>query len=120
VRIVFALLYFFATSHHVFAAKVDVQCAVDQRTEAHQCIALSELRESQGIRSAPLYSGGPKEINRTPYTVAVNCDTKVLHLKDRQGVSFGGGSFGADAPTKMVRDLGALICNAQVRGTKTK
>jgi hypothetical protein len=94
-----------------------VKCAIDPITEAHQCIDPLELRETDGIRWAPLYSGGPKDIDRTTFTVHANCRTTVLHLKDRQGVSFGGGRF---HDTAMSKQLGALLCDTPLPAPKRK
>jgi hypothetical protein len=94
-----------------------VQCAIDPRTDAHQCIAPSELRETDGIRWAPLYAGGPKGVSRTAFTAHANCRTQVLHLKDRFGVSFGGGDF---SDTPMAKQLGGLLCNTALPTRKTK
>jgi hypothetical protein len=97
------------------AGAMPLECAIDKRTDAHQCFAPSELREVDGIRFAPLYAGGPKGLTRTSYSVHANCRTEVLHLKDRQGVSFGGGSF---ADTDMSRQMGRAICDASVPAPK--
>jgi hypothetical protein len=100
------------------AAAVPVQCAEDKRTNAMFCIAPSELREANGIRSAPLFTGGPNGVERSDFTVATNCATGVLHLKDRRGVSFGGSSVGDD--TQQSRDLRRLVCDTPLPTPKKK
>lgn len=84
----------------------DLMCAEDQATQRRHCYAPSELREQDGIRSARYYSGGPKSVRATPYTIAINCGTLVTHLKDRDGVSFAGGQ----ALTPPMRALRDSIC----------
>lgn len=97
------------------AAALPLECYVDRRTDAHQCVAPSEIRESEGIRSAPLFTGGPKGVDRTGYTIHTNCSTGVTHLKDRKGVSFAGGD---GTETRAVRQLRAIMCEATLRGRK--
>jgi hypothetical protein len=99
------------------AQAASVSCAVNSRTDAHQCIAPSELRETDGIRWAPLYSGGPKGVTKSAYTAHANCRTRVLHLKDKSGVSFAGGDF---SETEMSQQLGALLCNTPLPAAKKK
>ncbi len=94
------------------AQKRSLTCAEDPATQGLFCFAPVELKESAGIRSAPLYTGGPNGITRSPYTVAVNCATAVLHLKDHQGVSFGGAGPGEG--TVQSRDLRRKVCAASV------
>lgn len=96
---------------------VPLQCAIDQRTDAHQCIDPSQLRETDGIRWAPLYTGGPKTVRATNFTAHANCRTRVLHLKDRDGVSFGGGNF---ADTDMALQMGGLLCDTPLLAKKKK
>ena len=91
------------------ASAVQVRCAEDPRTNGRQCVPLSQVVERDGIRVAPLYQGGPAGVSKTDFTVHVNCSSQVLHLKDRQGVSFAGGTF---SDSRMVRDLGFIVCDA--------
>ena len=67
-------------------------CYTDPRTDAMQCIDTKRVRERDGIRMTPLYTGGPNNVEATSFSVHVNCKTNVLHLKDRNGVSFAGSS----------------------------
>lgn len=92
----------------------DLMCAEDQATQRRHCYAPSELRETDGIRSARYYSGGPKSVRATPYTIAINCQTLVTHLKDRDGVSFAGGQ----ALTPPMRALRDSICAETLRRRK--
>lgn len=88
--------------------KPDIRCARDLATDAFKCVDLHQIKESNGLRVARLYTGGPLEVKDSGYLVAVNCQTQVMHLKDRQGVSFGGGSFNS---TQVSKDLSAIMCH---------
>jgi hypothetical protein len=98
------------------AFAVQLTCSEDARTNALFCFAESELREANGIRTAALYAGGPNALRKTPYTIAANCSTGVMHLKDRDGVSFGGSGPGEG--TVQSRDLRRNVCAATVRRRK--
>lgn len=91
---------------------VQLQCHRDARTDAMQCVGQSEVRERDGIRSAPLYMGGPNGVRPTSFSVHTNCATGVTHLKDRDGVSFAGGHGNE---TKAVRELRSIICEAPLK-----
>ncbi|HEU6454132.1 MAG TPA: hypothetical protein VN201_01575, partial [Roseateles sp.] len=82
---------------------VPLQCAENKTTNGLFCFAPSQLKEAAGIRTAPLYAGGPNLIERTPYTIAANCSTGVMHLKDRRGVSFGGAGEGTPQSRELLR-----------------
>ena len=105
-RSVAALLCAAATS----ASAVPLTCAEDKRTNGLFCFAPTELREAAGIRNAPLYTGGPNEINKTAFTIAANCGSGVMHLKDKRGVSFAGS--GPSDGTPQSRELNRLFCKA--------
>lgn len=110
-----ALLFLLGASA---AHAIPIECAEDKRTEGLFCFAPSEIRESGGIRTAPFYMGGPKQVDRTPYTIAANCATGVLHLKDKRGVSFGGAGPGEGTPQS--RELRRLFCAASLPAPKKK
>jgi len=82
-----ALLPFFLP----VANAADVRCYQDPRTDAMQCIDFKTVRQVDGIRIADLYTGGPNRVRPTGFTMHANCNTGVVHLKDRDGVSFAGG-----------------------------
>ncbi len=103
-------------SHESIAASLN--CAEDPATNGHFCFNPKEIRIESGIRTAPLYIGGPKGVDRSPYLVAANCDTGVMHLKDKQGVSFGGAGPGQG--TTQSRQLRRLVCEASVNAPKKK
>lgn len=95
-------------SQNIFAGSI--ACYEDQRTNARQCFDEKQVREIDGIRIASLYMGGPNGVEKTSFTLNVNCKTEVVHLKDRQGVSFGGG-YGSE--TAALRSLRQWICDAK-------
>lgn len=69
---------------------------------------LERLIEQFGSLRAPLYSGGPRELDHTGYTVSVNCLSKALELRDRQGVVFARNY----AATQLGKDLAEFLCAA--------
>lgn len=94
------------------AQAADLRCYQDPRTDAMSCVDIKAVKESDGIRYASLYTGGPKQVDDTGFTLATNCGTGVTHLKDRKGVSFGGGN-GNETPA--IIDLRKIMCGAAVR-----
>lgn len=99
------------------ALAVALQCSENKVTNAMQCVAPSEVRATsiENVRFAPLYMGGPNNVRKTAFTVHTNCKTGVTHLKDRDGVSFGGGDGNE---TQAVRELRAIVCEAPVKAKK--
>lgn len=91
----------------VLAHAQKLSCYEDPRTNANTCYSPSKLRETNGIRHSPLYTGGPNGVRDTGMSIHINCATKVVHLKDRDGVSFAGGK-GNETPA--VRSLSKWIC----------
>lgn len=85
-------------------------CYEEPRTNAYQCFDKKQVREKDGIRSATLYTGGPNGVDKTSFTINVNCGTQIVHLKDRQGVSFAGG-YGSE--TEALKSLRTWICEAK-------
>ena len=100
------------------APAAPLSCTEDARTNAYFCFASTEIRESGGIRAAPLYTGGPNAVRRSRYTIAANCATGVMHLKDRDGVSFAGvgPGQGTEHSIGLLRDF----CAAPLPGSKKK
>lgn len=96
------------TSQNVFAGSI--ACYENPRTNAYQCFDEKQVREKDGIRIASLYTGGPNGVEKTNFTINVNCKTEVVHLKDRYGVSFAGG-YGSETPA--LRTLRQWICDAK-------
>lgn len=92
------------------AQAASLGCYEDGNTNAMLCYDKTSVREAGGIRSAALYKGGPKAVRATGYTLAINCATGVVHLKDRDGVSFAGSQTGTEA----MRHLKAYICEAPI------
>ena len=98
------------------ASAQSVTCAQNEATDALFCFPPGKLVERAGIRTAPLFMGGPNAIRATPYTIAANCSTGVMHLKDSNGVSFGGASPGEG--TRHSRELRRLVCAATPKAVK--
>jgi hypothetical protein len=94
---------------------VNLSCYEDPRTNAHQCFDASNVIERDGIRISPIYTGGPNGVKKTSFTIHVNCKTEVVHLKDRQGVSFAGG-YGSETPA--IRSLRGWLCAAKLKNQK--
>jgi len=90
----------------------DLACYQDPRTDAAQCIDGKNIREKNGIRSSPLYIGGPNGVRKTNFTMHTNCNTGVTHLKDRDGVSFAGGDGNE---TRSLRALRTWMCEAKLK-----
>jgi hypothetical protein len=99
-------------------ARDPIDCAVDKTTDAYFCYDVREVREVNGIRRAPLYKGGPNSIHRTTFSIAANCTTMLLHLKDSDGVSFAEASY--EEGTKHSRQLLDLVCAAKLRASQKK
>lgn len=88
-----------------------LSCYEDPRTNAHTCYNKAKMSEKDGIRQSPLYTGGPNGVRETSMSVHVNCKTGVVHLKDRDGVTFAGG-YGNETPA--VSSLKRWICNENI------
>lgn len=96
-----------------FAHAVDLDCYEDPRTNATQCIDAAGVRITKdGIRYSKLYTGGPAEVKDSRFTIHANCNTSVIHLKDRQGVSFAGG---VSSKTRALTALHQKICSANIK-----
>lgn len=104
-----AAVVFFSSS--AFAVTLD--CYEDPRTNSTQCIDSNGVRVTKdGIRYSKLYSGGPKEVRDTNFTIHTNCTSGVTHLKDRQGVSFAGGRGNE---TNSLSSLREMLCAAKIK-----
>lgn len=97
------------------AFAVEPACYVDPRTEAATCVDLAAMKIKNSIRYATIFTGGPLGLTKTAFTVHVNCEAKIAHLKDRQGVSFAGG--GSDS-TPLLKSLSADMCAKKVKTKK--
>jgi hypothetical protein len=85
----------------------DLECYEEPGTMANTCISTSAVRQNGDLRSSPLFSGGPREVRRTSFTIVTDCARGVSTLQDRQGKNFGGG---ASNSTKAIRSLSEWIC----------
>jgi len=91
------------------AAKPILECYANPATDAMQCIDIVSVKLKDSIRTADLHSGGPAEVRKTNFYVAANCQSGVIHLKDKDGVSFAGG-YGNETPaTKRLKEI---VCTA--------
>lgn len=95
----------------------DLECGSDPATDAYQCFRLSELKVDGDLREARLYRGGPKQVRPTSHYLEADCRMRVLRLRDRDGVAFGGGPFSA---TAMSRQLGDALCAADPKPGKKR
>jgi len=77
-----------AVSVTVPAIAATLSCREEPNTRKHFCYLPSELRANADLRSFPLFTGGPKGADRTPYTAVVNCKVRYLEMRDRKGVVF--------------------------------
>ena len=96
-------------SSFAFAAKPVMECHTNQQTDELHCIDIVSVIESDLVRYAGLYQGGPGGIHKTSFIVATNCKTGVTHLKDKNLVSFAGG-YGAETP--LLKKLREIMCSA--------
>lgn len=98
-------------------ATAEPYCYEDSRSNALTCYEESSVTEVNGIRYADMLTGGPKGVRRNGYQFAVNCSTGVMHLKDRQGVSFAGGHRDS---TELSRKMVGWICSERMKTSKKK
>jgi hypothetical protein len=95
------------------AAKPVLECYRDPTTDSMQCIDIINVRSiDPPVRWASLYTGGPAGVKQSNFFVATNCTTGVTHLKDKQGVSFAGGT-GSETPA--LRKLREIVCSANLK-----
>lgn len=106
------LAFFMALGSAAAAFAAPVSCYENEVTNARQCYETNNVREKNGIRFSPLYTGGPNGVTKTSFTIHVNCKTNVVHLKDRDGVSFAGGDGNE---TDALRHLRRWICQEKLR-----
>lgn len=96
-----------------FSAKPVLECHQDNRTDAVKCIDITDVRNfKDGLRISSLYDGGPAGVRKTNFFVATNCQTGAVHLKDKDGVSFAGGS-GNETP--VLKRLREIVCTANLK-----
>jgi hypothetical protein len=93
-----------------------LSCYDNDVTASRTCYAPSEVKMRDGIRYAPMYYGGPQRVHESGVTLAINCSTGQVHLKDRDGVSFAGGQGGTPALTA----LRNWICEERIKAPAAK
>lgn len=69
-------------------------CGQESGTNKVFCVDPKALVKNGDLRGSALYSGGPKNIQKTNMTIIVNCQSQVTVLQDASGVNVGGGRFG--------------------------
>jgi hypothetical protein len=89
------------------ALAADISCAEEPGTRKYMCVNLKKVSANGDVRASTLYTGGPKGVEATPYTVVVNCSRGVMTLQDKLGVNFGGNVSGA---TELSRGLTGIMC----------
>jgi hypothetical protein len=91
-------------------AKIDLACYEEPGTRKTSCIDRGNVESNGDVRSSPLYSGGPNQVDKTPYFFISNCAKQISTLQDRQGVNFGGGLASA---TPSSAALTSYLCAAK-------
>lgn len=85
-------------------------CYTEPGTNKAMCIDEADVRVNGDTRASPLWTGGPKGVEKTPYIVVTNCVKNVSTLQDKLGVNFAGGT---NSQTPAIRDLSAMLCGAK-------
>ena len=86
-----------------------LQCYESPGTLNYTCIDPAAARANGELRSSPLYSGGPRGVTQTPYTLVTNCTRGVSTLQDRTGANFGGGT---NNQSPAIQSLSEWLCSA--------
>jgi hypothetical protein len=89
-------------------------CHTNKVTDAKTCYANVKER-GDGIRTADMATGGPAGVTPNGHSFAINCATGYVHLKDREGVSYGGGDRKS---TPALDSIVGWICSADVKKKK--
>lgn len=87
-------------------------CYENPNTNAYTCYDSGNVSEADGIRYSKMFEGGPLGIKATGFAFAVNCSNGMVHLKDRQGVTFGGGHKSA---TPAIEAIATWICAEKIK-----
>lgn len=90
-------------------------CGEEAGTRKLFCVDPKTVTANGDLRGGLLWSGGPKKIQKTTFTMIVNCKSGTTVLQDSSGVNFGGGRFGEQ--TAHMDDLYTQIC--ALKPTKT-
>lgn len=84
-----------------------VDCYEAPGTMNNTCVDLKAVRANGDLRAAPIYSGGPKQVRATGFTLVTNCRSAVSTLQDRDGANFGGGGNNS---TPAIQALSRALC----------
>jgi hypothetical protein len=87
--------------------KSTLECYINPATRAATCIDPAKATVNGDLRASPLFTGGPNQVDATPYYIVVNCKKDIVTLQDRKGVNFAGDKAGA---TDAVRSLSKWLC----------
>lgn len=86
---------------------VQLACYEERGTLKNYCIDENGVTVNGNVRASPLYQGGPKEVERTPYILVTDCARRISTLQDKNGVNFAGGF---NNTTELSRSLSQWIC----------
>jgi hypothetical protein len=90
-----------------------VTCADDGPRAKLMCFPDNSVTYNGAVRSAPYYTGGPKEIVPTGFTAEVDCHTRKITILDRQGTVILGPR--APATSQAIRFVGYMCDHKRVR-----
>ena len=94
------------TSFSVSAVASKLDCAEDENTFARYCYDAKQIRANGDLRSAQLYTGGPKSLSDSGFLSVVNCKLGYLEMRDQKGVA-----FARSVPEKKhIKDYVRFIC----------
>ena len=82
-------------------------CADDVNTFAMYCYSAKSVRVNGDLRSAQLYTGGPKGVEDSGFLSVINCKVGYLELRDRKGVAFAR----AVPEKKHIKNYRDFVCN---------
>lgn len=85
----------------------DLACYEEPGTMKLHCISKTLATINGNLRASPLYAGGPRSIEKTPYTFVADCSKGLSTLQDRTGANFGGNFSNA---TPVARHLSQWLC----------
>lgn len=93
-----------------YAQAAKLLCYEEPGTLKNFCIGEDEIRANGSVRMSPLYQGGSKSVDKTPYFLLTDCAKSISTLQDAKGVNFAGGT-GNETPA--IRSLSKWLCEAK-------
>lgn len=88
-------------------AKTPLSCGQNAQTLELSCIDPKRVTHNGDLKAAKLWTGGPKEIRETAYTIVANCKHGTVELRDRKGIVFARSRPDSDQSRVLYR----TICN---------